>query len=345
MLISRRTFTSLASLASVGTVLASPVHATIKMNPFVTIATWKFGLEPCRKSMEVLKNGGSVLDAVEQGIWIAEADTENRSVGIGGIPNELGAVELDACIMEGNQRRAGSIAALRNYPHPISVARRVMETTPHVMLAGEGAAQFAASSGFQTTELLVPREAEAFKRWQAKNNDARRTVDPVLSSETSSPTAPSGDAAKDDRQNNHDTIALLALGEHGHLAGGCSTSGWGYKLPGRVGDSPIIGGGLYVDDTAGAAGATGLGEIILRYCGSFLVVEAMRRGASPEDACIEAVQRILRGENKPVGEVSANFIALSPDGRVGAAGTDREFAYAVVNGEIAEVRQSIRVEK
>lgn len=345
MLISRRTFTSLASFASLGTMLANPVYATSTMNPFVTIATWKFGLDPCRKSLEVLGNGGSTLDAVEQGIWIAEADTENRSVGIGGIPNASGVVELDACIMEGKQRRAGSIAALQNYPHPISVARRVMETTPHVMLAGEGAAEFAARSGFQKTELLLPREAAAFERWQAKNKETRRSVDPVLSSDNASPTPPTSRESKDDRNKNHDTIALLALGERGQLAGGCSTSGWGYKLPGRVGDSPIIGGGLYVDDTAGAAGATGLGEIILRYCGSFLVVEAMRRGASPEDACIEAVKRILRGEDKPAGEVSANFIALSPDGRVGAAGTDREFAYAVVTEDVAEVRESIRVEK
>lgn len=295
----------------------------------VAIATWDFGLAPCKEAVAAMRSGGSAVDAVEKGIRIAESDAENRSVGIGGIPNADGVVQLDACIMTG-ERKAGSVAALEGFEHPISVARRVLEQTPHVMLAGEGAAKFAAEQGFAKTELLVQRERDAYARWLAKQNKPRGGIDPVASPPPTS-------------KDNHDTIALLAADGGGRLAGGCSTSGWGYKLPGRVGDSPIIGSGLYVDGQVGAAGATGLGEIMMRYCGSFLVVEAMRRGASPEDACAEAVHRILDGEGEPASKLSVNFIAISKDGTVGAAGTDAGFTYAVVVGTTAEIRKPLKI--
>ncbi|XZE52588.1 N(4)-(beta-N-acetylglucosaminyl)-L-asparaginase [Planctomycetaceae bacterium SH139] len=295
----------------------------------LAIATWSFGLAACQQAVRTMTDGGHRLDGVEQGIRVTEADAENRSVGIGGIPNADGVVQLDACIMDGPRQRAGAVSALEDYPHPISVARRVMEKTPHVMLTGAGAADFAAAEGFPRGELLVPRERDAHAKWQANRKKPVGGIDPVDVSKQ---------APADDRSLNHDTIALLALDSAGELAGGCSTSGWGYKLAGRVGDSPIIGSGLYVDGLVGAAGATGLGEITMRYCGSFLVVEAMRRGASPEDACLEAIERILAGERRAAKELSVNFIALAKNGRVGAAGTDVGFRYAVVAQGVAEVR-------
>lgn len=294
----------------------------------LAIATWSFGLEPCERAVATMARGGGVLDGVEAGIRVTESDVANRSVGIGGIPNADGQVQLDACIMDGTTRHAGAVAALEGFEHPISVARRVMEKTPHVMLVGDGAAKFAREQGFESQDLLVEREAEAYRRWQAKQRQAGG-IDPVSESAGS----------EDDKSSNHDTIALLAQDANGALAGGCSTSGWGYKLPGRVGDSPIIGSGLYVDGEVGGAGATGLGEIMMRYCASFLVVEAMRRGASPEDACVEAIERIVRGEGQSPSELSANFIAFNRDGAVGAAGTDKGFKYAVVAEGVAEVRQ------
>lgn len=327
----RRHFQRLLGLSFATSLLQPKLRNGFTMEPLdqtkpIAVATWSFGLEPVRKATAVMLDHQHRLDAVEQGIHITEADAENRSVGIGGIPNADGVVELDACIMDGEQRRAGSVASLRDFPHPISVARKVMELTPHVMLVGQGANDFAANHGFTKADLLIERERQAYQQWKSKQPADRRAVDPVGSQ----------------NRENHDTIALLVRDAQGQLAGGCSTSGWGYKLPGRVGDSPIIGSGLYVDDDAGAAGATGLGEIMMRYCGSFLVVEAMRRGASPEDACIEAVQRILKGERKPATELSVNFVAISKDGQVGAAGTDEGFRYCVAIGDQADVRQPTR---
>lgn len=302
--------------------------------PPVVISTWNFGLKSCQASWKALQAGQSVLDAVEQGIHVAESDVENRSVGLGGIPNAEGIVQLDACIMSGD-RKAGSVAALEGFEHPISVARRVMEITPHVMLVGAGAAKFADEQGFKQKDLLVDREREAYQRWLKKQGKPSGGVDPVDSSK--------GVQRGNDREN-HDTIALLAVDATGEMAGGCSTSGWGYKRSGRVGDSPIIGSGLYVDGDVGAAGATGLGEIMMRYCGSFLVVEAMRRGASPEQACVEAVKRIVAGEKQPASKLSVNFIAVAKDGTMGAAGTDAGFEYAVVSEGTAEIRKPVRID-
>ena len=359
MPISRRRFHRLAgcgiltgrSLLGVNSMAAQePATAnsrtTASPQPDIAIATWDFGLFPCKTPIATLANGGLALDAVEKGIHVTEADSENRSVGTGGMPNADGVVQLDASIMTGD-RRAGSVAALEGFLHPISVARRVMEKTPHVMLVGAGAAKFAEQQGFWRGELLNDREREAYARWLAKKQKPTGGVDPVAPDKPSSPDKPSGpdkpspagSSESPDAPENHDTIALLVRTAKGEMAGGCSTSGWGYKLAGRVGDSPIIGGGLYVDGDVGAAGATGLGEIMMRYCGSFLVVEAMRRGATPEQACEEAVRRILAGEREPATKLSVNFIALSADGKVGAAGTDDGFRYAIAVGGKAEILQ------
>jgi N4-(beta-N-acetylglucosaminyl)-L-asparaginase len=280
----------------------------------VIIATWPFGVDACRESYRVLGlEGKEPIDAVEAGIQVTEADVTNRSVGIGGLPNADGVVQLDACIMNDRQK-SGSVAGLKGFAHPISIARRVMETTKHVMLVGEDAAQFAAKHGFEKADMPVPEAKKAWQEWKEKQS-----------------------AEALDIEKNHDTIALLVCRADGKLAGGCSTSGLAFKLPGRVGDSPIIGSGLYVDGRVGAAGATGIGENIMRYCGSFLAVEFMRAGASPEEACRKVIERIADGEQKPPSELHINFIAVDKNGVWGAAGTDGDFQYGLVQGGRAKV--------
>jgi N4-(beta-N-acetylglucosaminyl)-L-asparaginase len=287
------------------------------------VSTWAFGKPANDEALRVLQQGGGLLDAVEQGIWVTEADTSNTSVGAGGIPNAKGVVQLDACIMLGQGHKAGSVAALEGFLHPISVARRVMEQTPHVMLVGEGAKQFALEQGFEQTDLLTPERRQAWEKWIA---------DHEKSSRADNPQRPNSEPPI-----NHDTIALLVVGADGNLAGGCSTSGWGYKKPGRVGDSPILGSGLYVDNEVGAAGATGVGENVMRYCASFMIVEAMRHGATPEEACVATIRRIAKLDPKPLDQLHINFVAVDRQGRFGAAGTDAEFQYSVTDGAESRV--------
>lgn len=257
-----------------------------------------------------------MLDAIEKGIWVTESDIKNVSVGIGGIPNAEGNVELDACIMGGPNHQAGAVAGLQDILHPISVARQVMEETPHVMLVGEGARKFALEKGHQAVNLLSDKQKTNWERWKKEQQKPEINED------------------------HHDTIAMLGIDAQGDLYGGCSTSGWGFKIPGRVGDSPIIGSGLYVDNTVGAAGATGLGENVMRHCGSFLVVEMMRQGASPTEACEQAIKRIEALDPKGMDDLAVNFIALKKDGTYGAAGTNKGFKYAVASEEMSEVFQA-----
>ena len=271
----------------------------------LVISTWAFGKPANDEALRVLNRGGALLDAVEQGISVVESDATNRSVGLNGRPNAAGVVQLDACIMSGVGHRAGSVAGLEGIRHPISAARRVMEKTPHVMLVGDGARMFALQQGLESVEV-----------------DSRQRYDQWQQQHTKGPAR----ATKD----NHDTIALLIVGADGNIAGGCSTSGMADKLPGRVGDSPIIGSGLYVDNEAGAAGATGVGENVMRYCGSFLIVEFMRQGLHPQEACEQTIQRIAKQDPKGLN-LSINFIALDKQGRFGAAGTDKGFQFAVTS--------------
>lgn len=270
----------------------------------VFVSTWPFGRAANETALETLGQGG-LLDAVEQGIRVVEADPEEHSVGLGGTPNAEGVVQLDACFMDGEGQRAGSVAALEGIAHPISVARRVMEVTPHVMLVGDGARRFALDQGFEPADLLTGDRRERWEAWRRE----RRGPPPISES--------------------HDTIALLGRGDDGRLAGGCSTSGRGYKLAGRVGDSPIAGGGLYVDGDVGGAGATGLGESIMRYCGAYRVVDLMARGADPQSACVETVRHIVRRDPRPAEQLSCFFIAIDRQGRTGGAGTPGGFSYCV----------------
>jgi isoaspartyl peptidase/L-asparaginase-like protein (Ntn-hydrolase superfamily) len=252
---------------------------------------------------EVLKEGGWALDAVEKGVQVSELDPKVTSVGYGGFPDRDGIISLDACIMN-QEGDCGSVTFLQHIKTPISVARLVMEQSPHVMLSGEGALQFALEKGFKKEELHTDRSRQRWERWK-KNNS------PV----------PVG-------AENHDTISMLAIDDKGDLSGACTTSGTAFKYHGRVGDSPIIGAGLFVDNEIGAAGATGKGEVIMKIVGSHAIVECMRHGYSPQEACEEVVQRALKkvpdARHQPI-----YFIALNKNGEVGAYGTNAAFNYAL----------------
>ena len=277
----------------------------------VLVSTWGFGVPVNRRGSEVLEGGGSLLDAVEQGICVAESDRGDSSVGLGGTPNADGVVQLDACIMSGPDHRAGSVAAIEGIAHPITAARRVMDSSPHVMLVGAGARQFALDQGLEQAELLTPEKRSQWERWRRHHKQSRPRIHEEM----------------------HDTIGMVGVDGEGNLAGGCSTSGWGYKMPGRVGDSPIIGSGLYVDNEVGAAAATGQGEIIMQDCGAFLVVEFMRQGYAPAEACAKAATRLAgRGAAHGDWSVSVDFVAVDRRGRFGAGGTERGFRFAVTTG-------------
>ena len=282
----------------------------------IFIATWPFGLAACERSRSELSNSGSILNAVERGINLTELDETVDSVGVGGTPNAEGVVQLDASFMDGVHQRAGSVAGLEGYPNPISVARRVMEVTKHVMLVGQDAAKFAKQQRFVQRDLLTAQSRDRWEKWKAAQKSGTNSA-----------------------EKSHDTIALLGLSSDGLLCGGCSTSGLAFKLPGRVGDSPLIGAGLYVDGEIGAAGATGVGENVLRYCASFSIVEFMRQGKSPTDSCEAAIRRIAGGDGKAPQDLSVNFVAINKAGVIGAAGTDKEFVCAIVDASRAVLIQ------
>lgn len=280
---------------------------TVTPNRPLVISTWRHGLAANSAAWQVLSAGGRALDAVETGIKVTESDPEVITVGYGGLPDRDGYVTLDACLMD-EKGNCGSVAFLQGIKHPISVARRVMETTPHVMLVGEGALQFALANGFSRCELLTDRGKREWERWKANHPEAVREREVNIE--------------------NHDTIGMVALDENGNLSGGCSTSGMAWKLHGRVGDSPIIGAGLYVDNEVGAATATGVGEAVIRAVGSFLVVELMRQGHSPQEACRLAVDRVI-AKNPDWRELQVGFIAIDKQGRFGGYAIQPGFDYAV----------------
>ena len=302
----RRTFIKNASLSgaglAVGTTLVGCAEKTSKENEAIVtavkgslplvIATWNVQ-NATAKAWDVLEAGGNALDAVEQGCMIEEANAEGQSVGMGGLPDRDGNVTLDACIMnkEGN---CGSVVYLQNVTHAISVARMVMEDTPHVMLAGKGAEQFAYENGFQKENLLTEKSKNAWEKWKVKSE-----YKPIINIE------------------NHDTIGMLAIDKNGDISGACTTSGLAYKMAGRVGDSPIIGSGLFVDNEIGAAVATGLGEEVVKTVGSFLVVELMRQGMTPQAACEEAISRIVDKPNSDYKNFQVGYIAVNKEGETG----------------------------
>lgn len=304
----------------------------------ITIATWPFGRSAVEAAMKLLAKGEPALDAALAGAQAVEDDLSIRtSVGFGSLPDRLGRLTLDACLMDGRTLQCGAVACVEHIRHPAALARRVMEKTPHVLLVGDGAKWFALQQGFP---LEVPYTAESIKEWLDRHPDAKKR-----------PAPPAKDTPKPDRcgadeinigEFNHDTVTVLSLDAKGHLGGVCTTSGLAYKLPGRVGDSPIIGAGLYVDDEAGAAGATGVGEEIIRVNGSVFIVEQMRAGKSPQEACELACKRAnAAAGRRGVHPAQVAFLALSPKGDVGAACTEKtDFKYAVGRGAKVELLQA-----
>jgi len=285
------------------------------------VSTWDFGVAANQAAWEVLAKNGRALDAVEAGARVPEADLRNHSVGRAGYPDRDGKVTLDASIMD-EHGNCGAVAAIEHIAHPISVARRVMEKTPHVLLVGDGALQFAIEQGFPKEELLTPESEKAWHEWLKTAN-----YKPVVNGEVKSYEA-ARDGVRGDARN-HDTIGMLALDAQGNLSGACTTSGMAWKLHGRVGDSPIVGAGLYVDNEVGAATSTGVGEEVIRNCGSFLVVELMRQGHSPQDACREAVTRIIKRKPSAMKDIQVGFLAINKRGEVGAWAIQKGFSYAV----------------
>src|ERR1700748_2238149 len=307
-----------ASLAALSPSVFAKTSPTNMANNFpIVISTWNFGVAANKEAWKTLSTGGRALDAVEAGVKIPEADMKNHTVGRAGYPDRDGHVTLDACIMDelGN---CGSVAAMENIAHPISVARLVMEKTPHIMLVGEGATQFAVEQGFKKEDLLTPESEKAWKEWLKTAKYA-----PVMNIENQQHMQGS--------KYNHDTIGMLALDAKGNISGACTTSGMAFKLHGRVGDSPIIGAGLFVDNEVGGATSTGVGEEVIRNVGSFLVVELMRQGRSPEEACREAVERILHRKKDRPSDFQVGFLAISKSGQIGAWAVQKGFTYAVCN--------------
>ena len=303
------------SLVPVSKALAAEEKALTK--PLV-VSTWDFGLPANAEAWKVLAGGGRALDAVEAGVRIPEGDPHVNTVGLGGLPDRDGHVTLDACIMD-EFANCGSVAFLEHIVHPISVARMVMEKTPHIMLVGEGALQFALANGFKKEKLLTKESEAKWREWLKKAE-----YKPVINIE------------------NHDTIGMVALDKMGNLSAACTTSGLAFKMRGRVGDSPIIGAALFVDNEVGAATSTGVGEEVIRIVGSHLVVELMRQGRSPEAACREAVARIIKNQPAKAKEIQVGFLAINKNGEHGAFALQKGFTYAVysssINNELFEAK-------
>jgi N4-(beta-N-acetylglucosaminyl)-L-asparaginase len=335
----RKFFQSAAALAAAGTVRPVSIFGQGKSaanepkpgprGP-VVIASAN-GLKATQKAMEMLLTGADALDAVVAGVNVVEEDPEDMSVGYGGLPNEDGVVELDSSVMHGPTCRAGAVAALRNIKTPSRVAKLVMDRTDHVMLVGEGALRFARAHGFKEEDLLTDKARRIWLDWKERHSDKDDWLSPAAAE---SPGARLGIPVEALRH--YGTINCCALNDNGELSGVTTTSGLSFKIPGRVGDSPIIGAGLYVDNEVGAAGSTGRGEAVIKICGAHTVVEAMRSGMSPEEACLHALRRIVattkearlrQPDGRPNFDVK--FYAVSKDGRHGGASLSPGATYAI----------------
>jgi N4-(beta-N-acetylglucosaminyl)-L-asparaginase len=288
------------------------------------LSTWSFGKRANAAAWPILASSGSALDAVETACRDAEDDLSNHTVGVGGYPDRDGNVSLDASIMLSPKQR-GAVAAVRRFAHPVSIARRVMQRTPHVLLAGEGAEQFAREQGFEETQLLTDQARRAWEEWKKATPQA-----------SSGPGRPIGNI--EEGMPSHDTIGVLAIDSSGTIAGACSTSGLRFKLPGRVGDSPIIGHALYVDPAVGAAVATGHGELVMSVCGAFLAVECMRGGASALDAAVQVQKRIAASFDL-TSDDQVGIIVLHRSGEWRSAALRSGFKVAVRNADGDQVRE------
>ena len=307
--IDRRTFlASAAGAAAIGVLDPAPAAASSASAGPVFIATWDFGKTAAERAADVFRAGGSLLDAIEKGINVIEDDPNITTVGYGGLPNAEGEVELDAGIMDGTRHRAGAVFALHKIKNPISVARLVMEKTTHTQLAGEGAFRFALEMGFQPMQLLTPQSLEAWLKWKGTPNHPTYWIG----------------------KNNHDTVGMCATDGNGHVAAGCSTSGIAWKIPGRVADSPLVGSGYFAEDAAGAASATGNGDVMSNYLTSAYIVGRMRDGMHPQAACEDVMRYIARSAPNVHTDMYC-VIAIDPRGEVGAASINakQQLTYAV----------------
>jgi N4-(beta-N-acetylglucosaminyl)-L-asparaginase len=291
----------------------------------LVISTWNAGINANKAAWEILKKNGRALDAVEAGVMVTEAETDNCCVGLSAYPDRDGHVTLDASIMD-EYGNAGSVCFLERIKHPISVARRVMEKTPHVMLAGSGAQQFAVEQGFPLEENKLSDSAQkAYDVWLKKSE-----YKPVKNIENTKGQTAFAPHKFDDGSFNHDTIGMIAIDANGNLSGSCTTSGLAFKMRGRVGDSPIPGAGLYVDNEVGAAVSTGVGEEVIKICGTHTVIEAMRQGMNPEEACRFAVERVIkRNSAEKIKDIQVAFIAIDKNGNYGGYAVQKGFNYAV----------------
>jgi len=316
-------FTGLASAFGKKVFAGQPIDV-IRDNP-VVISTWDAGLRANKAAWEILSTGGRALDAVEKGVMVTESE-QNCCVGLGANPDRDGFVTLDACIMD-EFSNCGSVAFLERIKHPISVARRVMEKTPHVMLVGSGAQQFAVSEGFPLEEQKLSPEAQKnYENWLKTSEYKPPAINIEAKQGEHGPFAPT---KLDNGEWNHDTIGMVALDAKGNLSGSCTTSGAGFKMRGRLGDSPIIGAGLFVDNEVGACTATGQGEDVIRVAGSHTVVELMRQGLSPETACRKAIQRIIKIKGEKAKDIQVAFLAVNKKGIVGSYAIHKGFSYAI----------------
>ncbi|MCD2421486.1 N(4)-(beta-N-acetylglucosaminyl)-L-asparaginase [Niabella pedocola] len=322
-MINRKRFLQLGLLSGVTSLLVKNSRGqVVTQNGPVVISTWDAGLAANKGAWEILSKGGSALDAVENGVKITE-DSQNCCVGLGANPDRDGIVTLDASIMD-HQFNCGSVGFLERIKHPISVARRVMEKTPHVMLVGSGAQQFAVAEGFPLEpQELSPDAQKAYKKWLENSK-----YEPAINRENKGhgPFAPQ---RFDNGEWNHDTIGMLAMDATGNLSGSCTTSGMGFKMRGRLGDSPIIGAGLFVDNEVGACVATGQGEDVIRVAGSHSVVEMMRQGYGPEVACRKIIERIVKIKKADARKIQVAFIAINKNGVVGSFAIHKGFSYAI----------------
>jgi len=308
---------SLLLASSSAVVTSCAATPSLESNYPIVVSTWN-NAKANEAAWSTLTEGGTALDAVEAGARIPEADPKDMSVGYGGRPDRDGHVTLDACVMD-HKGNYGAVTYLKNIMHPVSVARKVMEETPHVMLSGAGALQFAIDQGFKAQDLLTSQAKAEWEEWKIKSE-----YEPKINIEL------------------HDTIGIMSIDKEQHIGGACTTSGLGYKMAGRVGDSPVVGAGLFVDNEVGAATATGMGELVLKTLGSFLIVELMRQGATVSEACEEAVMRIVRKQDYQ--KLQVGFIAIDKQGQVGAYSIQPGFVYTVTTQsgtELIEVKSYI----
>ncbi|MBV9718098.1 MAG: N(4)-(beta-N-acetylglucosaminyl)-L-asparaginase [Candidatus Eremiobacteraeota bacterium] len=294
--IDRRSFIITTGAATAAFAAATPSPAQTNASSAVFLSTWEWGIEANARAADILRGGGSLLDAIEKGINVAEDDPNVDSVGYGGLPNAQGEVELDAGIMDGTRHRAGAVCNVHKIKNPISVARLVMEKTRHTTMAGDGALQFAIAMGFEPMQLLTPHSLEAWLKWKNAPNHETFWID----------------------RNHHDTIGMVGIDGQGHVVAGCSTSGLAWKIPGRVADSPLVGCGYYADDAAGAASATGNGDVMANYTTSTFIVQRMAAGAHPQEACNDAM-RFMAKTAPNLHEDMYCVIAINPRGEIGAS--------------------------